>query len=71
MPNLFEDPTSRSEFLESFWLDVQLRSRCKIAQNKKETSNIAKMIFGLLKGSEEEMMDLSIDLNELEGDFWD
>lgn len=70
MPNLFEDPTSRSEFLESFWLDVQLRSRCKIAQNKNETSNIAKMIFGLLKGIKDEMTDLSLDLNELEGDFW-
>lgn len=71
MPNLFEDPTSRSEFLDSFWLDVQLRSHCQIAKNENETNNIAKEIFGLLKGSEEEMMDLSIDLNELEGDFWD
>lgn len=67
MPNLFEDPTSKMEFLESFWLDVQLRSHCKIAQNKSETKNIAKKIFGLFKGCDDEMMDLSNELNEV----WD
>ena len=71
MPNLFEDPTTKMEFLESFWLDVQLRSHCQIAKNKSETSNITKKIFGYLKGSKDEMMDLSTDINELEGDFWD
>ena len=55
------------EFLESFWLDVQLRSHCKIAQNKSETKNIAKKIFGLFKGCDDEMMDLSNELNEV----WD
>ena len=67
MPNLFEDPASKMEFLESFWLDVQLRSHCKIAQNKSETKNIAKKIFGLFKGCDDEMMDLSNELNEV----WD
>ena len=58
MPNFFEDPTTKLEFIESFWEDILFR---------RESNRIAKRIYGLFKGDDDEMMDLSNELNEV----WD
>ena len=67
MPNLFEDPVTRNEFIESFWEDVCIRSRCKIVKNKKDAKNLFRMVYSLLCGNKDEILDLTYDLNELEG----
>ena len=56
MPNFFEDPTTKLEFLDSFWEDVQFR---------RDSNYIAKNIYNLFKGDDDEMMDLSNELNEV------
>ena len=56
IPNFFEDPTTKLEFLDSFWEDVQFR---------RDSNYIAKNIYNLFKGDDDEMMDLSNELNEV------
>ncbi len=56
MPNFFEDPTTKLEFIESFWEDVKFR---------RESNRIAKEIYDLFKGTDDEMMDLSNELNKV------
>ena len=62
MPNLFEDPTTKLEFIESFWENIQFR---------RASNRIAKEIYSLFKGTDDEMMDLSCKLNKSESDSYD
>lgn len=56
MPNFFEDPTTKLEFIESFWEDVLFR---------RNSNYIAKKIYSLFNGDDDEMMELSNKLNKV------
>lgn len=63
MPNIFEDPASSIDFLDSLWDSICTKSNCQEA--KKKDDPLAKILYALFLGSEGKMLGLSNDLNEL------
>lgn len=63
MPNIFEDTVSSTEFLDSLWDSICVKSNCQEAKGKKDP--LAKILYALFVDSEGKMLKLSNEVNKL------